>query len=109
MSTPGTPLDKVAKSLDQELERLKNEPVSREELDRAKTSLVVDIFNNLESNLGMAKELAQYQAKTGSWRNLFKQLEAIEKVTPTDIQRVARATFTPENRTIGRILTQANQ
>jgi predicted Zn-dependent peptidase len=109
MSTPGTPLDKVAKSLDQELERLKNEPVSREELDRAKTSLIVNIFNNLESNLGMAKELAQYQAKTGSWRNLFKQLEAIEKVTPTDIQRVARATFTPENRTIGRILTQANQ
>ncbi len=109
LSTPGSSLEKVSKALENELERLKNEPVSKQELDRAKNILIVDIFNTLESNLGMAKDLAQYQAKTGSWRNLFKQLESIEKVTPADIERVARKTFTVENRTIGRILTQANQ
>jgi predicted Zn-dependent peptidase len=46
----------------------------------------------------------EYEVKTGSWRNLFKELDAYAAVTPEDIQRVARSTFTPENRTIGRIL-----
>jgi predicted Zn-dependent peptidase len=36
-------------------------------------------------------------------------LEAIAAVTPADIQRVAKETFTPENRTIGRILSDDSQ
>ncbi|MCC3433217.1 MAG: hypothetical protein JGK08_25535, partial [Microcoleus sp. PH2017_04_SCI_O_A] len=46
-----------------------------------------------------------YQVKTGSWKNLFKQLDAIAAVAPADIQRVAKATFRPENRTIGKLLS----
>jgi predicted Zn-dependent peptidase len=55
--------------------------------------------------MGMAQLLLEYEVKTGSWRNLFKELEAISQVSATDIQRVARQTFTPENRTIGRLLS----
>jgi predicted Zn-dependent peptidase len=54
--------------------------------------------------MGMAFALVDYQVKTGSWRNLFKELDAIAAVTPADIQRVAQATFRPENRTIGKLL-----
>jgi predicted Zn-dependent peptidase len=54
--------------------------------------------------MGMATSLVEYEVKTGSWRNLFKQLDAIASVTPGDIQRVARETFQSENRTVGRIL-----
>jgi predicted Zn-dependent peptidase len=53
----------------------------------------------------MAALLAEYEAKTGSWRNIFTALEKIEAVTAADIQRVAEATFRPENRTIGKIVS----
>jgi len=56
--------------------------------------------------MGMAQQLLEYEVKTGSWRNLFKQLDDIVAVTPADIQRVAKATFTPENRTIGKLLSK---
>jgi predicted Zn-dependent peptidase len=56
--------------------------------------------------MGMARTLVEYEVKTGDWRNLFKELEAITAITPADIQRVAQATFTPENRTIGRLLSK---
>jgi predicted Zn-dependent peptidase len=55
----------------------------------------------------MGKALVEYQVKTGSWRNLFDQIQAIEAVTAADIQRVAKTTLTPENRTIGRILPKS--
>jgi predicted Zn-dependent peptidase len=52
----------------------------------------------------MASSLVNYQAKTGDWRNLFEQIKAIDAVTADDILRVARATFTDNNRTIARLL-----
>ena len=44
---------------------------------------------------------------TGDWRNLFKQLDKIEKVTAEDVQRVAQTYFTTKNRTVGVIETAA--
>jgi predicted Zn-dependent peptidase len=61
----------------------------------------------LDSNSGMASTLAEYEVKTGDWRNAFKEAEQIDAITPADIQRVAKATFRAENRTIGRILPQS--
>ena len=40
----------------------------------------------------------------GDWRELFRGVERIEKVTQEDIMRVAKATFTSKNRTVGRIV-----
>ncbi|HZR27558.1 MAG TPA: insulinase family protein, partial [Terriglobales bacterium] len=35
----------------------------------------------------------------GDWRELFRQVDRIEKVTKADIRRVAAKTFTRDNRT----------
>lgn len=104
MSAPNVSLDAVAKALNQEIERLKTEPVSEAELQRAKNQLRAGILRSLDSNLGMAQALVEYQVKTGDWRNLFEQVDRIDAVTTEDIQRVARQTFTAENRTVGKIL-----
>ena len=57
--------------------------------------------------MGMARLLAEYEAKTGSWRKLFDDLETIIEVTPEDIQRIAQTTFTDENRTVGKLLSSS--
>ena len=106
LTAPDRSLDEVATALRREIERLKTEPVSPEELDRVKTQSRAGLLRAVDSNLGMASLLAQYEAKTGSWRNVFTRLDAIASVTAEDIQRVAQKTFTAENRTIGRLLTK---
>jgi predicted Zn-dependent peptidase len=59
----------------------------------------------LDSNDGLAAELTFYQVITGDWRNLFRQLDKIEKVTADDIARVAKEYFISKNRSVGVIET----
>lgn len=103
-TAPNVTVDQVAAALRTEIERLKTEPVSAQELQRVKTQLRAGLVRSLDSNIGMAKALTEYEVKTGTWRNLFAQINAIAAVTPEDIQRVAKQTFTPENMTIARLL-----
>jgi predicted Zn-dependent peptidase len=88
-----------------EIEKLKTELVTPEELAKAKTRIRADIIRQLDSNSGMAELFTFYEVVTGDWRNLFKQLDDIEKVTADGIQRVAKEYFTSKNRTVGVIET----
>lgn len=106
LTAPGHSVEEVATALRGEIERLKTELVSALELERVKTQARAELLRSLNSNSGMARSLVEYEVKTGSWRNLFKEIEEIAAVTPADIQRVAQATFTPQNRTIGRLLSK---
>ncbi|MDV2996641.1 MAG: hypothetical protein N4J56_006295 [Chroococcidiopsis sp. SAG 2025] len=105
LTAPGHTVDEVGTAMRKEIERLKTEPVSAMELERVKTQAKADLLRSLDSNMGMAQLLLEYEVKTGSWQNLFKELEAISQVSSADIQRVARRTFIPENRTVGRLLS----
>lgn len=92
-------------AIDTEIARLKAEPVTSEELKKAKTRARAQLIRSLASNEGLARSLATYQSVTGDWRTLFKQLEAIDRVSAADIQRVAQETFVTSNRTVGMIKT----
>ncbi len=106
LTAPGRSVEELGQALNAEIERLKTEPVSTQELERVKNQARASLLQSLKSNMGMAQALLEYEVKTGSWRNLFKEIEQIEAVTAADIQRVAKATFVPSNRTIGRLLPQ---
>ena len=108
LTAPGHTVDEVATALRVEIDRLKTEPASVMELDRVKTQARAGLLRSLDSNMGMAQALLEYDVKTGNWRNLFKQIDQIAAVTPQDIQRVAQATFVPQNRTIGKLLPKAS-
>jgi predicted Zn-dependent peptidase len=104
-TAPGHSVEEVAAVMDIELNRLKAESVSTEELDRVKTQARAGLLRTLSSNEGMSSLLPEYAAKTGSWRKLFAELKAIEAVTAADVQRVAQATFRPDNLTVGQLLS----
>jgi predicted Zn-dependent peptidase len=104
LTAPGHTPDEIGALFAQELQRLQQEPVSQQELDRVKTQAKAGVLENLASNSGMAALLAEYEAKTGSWRNVFEDLTAIEVVTAADIQRVAQELFQPTNRTVGKLI-----
>jgi predicted Zn-dependent peptidase len=88
-----------------EIDKLKTELVSPEELAKAKTRSRAALIRQLASNSGLAAQLTFYEVVTGDWRNLFKQLDDIDKVEAEDIQRVAKEYFTTKNQTVGIIET----
>lgn len=100
-------LEEAQEAIALEVERLRTEPVSQTELDRVKTQARAGLLSQLASNQGMASLLPEYEAKTGSWRNLFADLKGINAITAEDVMRVSQATFRPENRTIGRLIPSA--
>ena len=103
--TPGSTAEANEETILEELERLKEDLVSDEELEKAKTRARADLVRQLGSNLNLGVLLTDYAVFTGDWRNLFRQLDAIEAVTAEDIRRVARETFTDHNRTVALIRT----
>ena len=84
----------------QELERLKKEPVTDEELTMAKNKLRVAYISTLDSNAQLASILSYYEALTGDYRHFSDYLKNIDKVTAQDIQQAANTFLTKENRTI---------
>ncbi len=97
---PGHTNEEVEKAIGVEIDRLKNELVTNDEIEGVKRRARADILRQLRSNSTLANMLSTYQVLTGDWRNLFNQLDKIDAVTPPDIQRVAKATFTFDNRTV---------
>ncbi len=105
---PGKTTAEVANAIHAEIDRLKNEDVSDAELQMVKTRAKANLIRRLGDNEGLAFQLGTYQARYGDWRELFRSIEKIDKVTKADIRRVANQIFVPKNRTVGRIETKAD-
>jgi predicted Zn-dependent peptidase len=103
--TPGHTPEETRDAIREEIERLKKEEVSDEELRMVKTRAKANLIRSLDNNSGLAIALATAHARLGDWRELFRQVERIEKVSKEDIRRVANETFTETNRTVGMIQT----
>jgi predicted Zn-dependent peptidase len=102
---PGHSTQEVADAIHVEIERLKKEDISDDELKMIKTRTKANLIRGLAENEGLATQLAISQTRYGDWRELFRQVDRIDKVTKADIRRVANETFNDTNRTVGVIET----
>jgi predicted Zn-dependent peptidase len=104
---PGHTPAEMRDALHKEIDKLKAADVSDEELAMFKTRTRADLLRGLADNQGLANSLAQYQTRYGDWRELFLQLDKVDKVTKADIRRVANQVFVASNRTGAWIETEA--
>jgi predicted Zn-dependent peptidase len=88
----------------EEVERLKKEPVSESELRQILNKLEYEEVHQMGSNGGLARNLTEYEATSGSWRYLIDHRKKVAEVTPADVMRVARTYLVKENRTVGSIV-----
>jgi predicted Zn-dependent peptidase len=102
---PGHTTQEVGDAIHLEIERLKKEDISDDELKMIKTRTKANLIRGLAENEGLANQLATYQTRYGDWRELFRSVDRIDKVTKADIRRVANETFNDTNRTVGVIET----
>jgi predicted Zn-dependent peptidase len=102
---PGHTNQEIQKAIQEQIAKLKSEDVTDEELQMFKTRTRADLIRGLDSNEGLAQQLAIYQTRYGDWRELFRYLDRVDKVSKADIRRVANQVFQDNNRTIGTIET----
>jgi zinc protease len=92
--------DKLTEAIIHEIEKLRDELVSTEELHRAKSLLTSEYVFGNETALDLASTVGFYDAIAGSLDFARTYLDKIKQVTPEDISRVVRKYFNTENYTI---------
>lgn len=100
-AAPGQELQQIDQVLQQTLADLRNNGVSQEELDRARTQLRASILLRNRSITDQATQLGDDQTTIGDYRFIDRLLNAINQVTAADVQRVAQAYLNPANRSVG--------
>jgi predicted Zn-dependent peptidase len=104
---PGHTPDEMKDAIHKEIDKLKSTDVTDAELQMYKTRARADLLRGLADNQGLANALSEYQTRYGDWRELFLQLNKVDKVTKEDIRRVANQVFIASNRTSAEIVTEA--
>ncbi len=100
---PDQNIDEAQQIVLKTMEGLADEPPSKEEVDRAKTRMLKNIELTLANSQNMALSLGSYVGE-GDWRLFFLRRDEIEKVTPADVARVAKAYLKSSNRTVGEFI-----
>lgn len=87
---PGVSTEQLAKAVDEELEKLRNEPVAEDELTRARRAFEVDTFKGLESVLAKAELLQRYNHYLGDPGKIAWDVERYKKASAADLQKFAQ-------------------
>ncbi len=89
----------VEKAVEDALDKLKTEPVDAKRLERIKDHLRYQFALQLDSAPSVAVTVAQFLELTGDPQTINRLYEQYLKVTPADIQRVAKQVFVDTNET----------
>ncbi|MFN3396725.1 MAG: M16 family metallopeptidase [Thermodesulfovibrionales bacterium] len=99
-ASPGKEIAEIEKALYDEIDRIKNEPPSERELQKAKNQ-IESFFIFSQDSLYMQAMITGRFEVLGDWRLKDKYLEGIRKIRPEDVQRVAKKYLIEDNRTVG--------
>jgi zinc protease len=95
---PGVDLERLESAYWEELERMTREPVSSDELDRAKALTEADELGGLQRVEERADRLSMYATLLDDPDQINQALPRALAVTADDILAVCREVFVPENR-----------
>ena len=106
---PGRTHDEVEKALIAEFDKLRNEPISERELQRAKNQFFRDYIVDRESVRGKASQLAHAVVIHRDVTTADGEVEIFTNMKVADLQRVAKTYFTPESRLVLKILPKGSR
>jgi zinc protease len=104
---PGQKPEAAEQALIAEFDKLKREPVTETELQRAKNQFARDYIVGRESNQDKALHLAHAAVIHNDMGTADGEFEIFTGITATDVQRVANTYFNDANRTVLYILPKA--
>ncbi len=89
--------EEVEAALYAEIDKLKEEPVGQQELQKVKNQNAASAFRQLQSSFGLMFRLLAFESNNG-WESINTGNAKMAAVTADDIQRVANKYFDPGNR-----------
>lgn len=98
---PGQTVDAAEQALYRELDRIKQEPPSELELQRAKNQLEAGRVFGQDSIFRQAMMLGQAETVGAGWKFEDSFLDRVRRVTPQEVQRVAQRYLIEDARTVG--------
>jgi len=104
---PGRTADDALEVLDNELRRLALDGVAAAELQKAQNRLELAFWTAMETASGRAEQIGFYQTVLGDVAQLERRFEALRRVGPDDVQRVAARYLVPRRRTVIRVMPGA--
>lgn len=103
---PGQDVERARAEMAATVDTLATEPVTTEELERARTSWLNDWDQGYTDPERVGVQLSEAIGR-GDWRLYFLQRDQVRKLTLADLQRVATTWLKPDNRTVGIYLPTA--
>ncbi|WP_370652402.1 M16 family metallopeptidase [Aquabacterium sp.] len=103
---PGQDLEASRKALLDVVESVGREPITQEELDRARTKWLNDWDMGFADSQHVGVALSSAVAQ-GDWRLMFLSRDRVKAVKLADVQRVAQRYLVQSNRTVGEYLPTA--
>jgi predicted Zn-dependent peptidase len=97
---PGVAIEKVEKGFFAQIEKVAKAGVTQEEVAKAARQLEVSLVNGLGTAHAVASRVARDTVTFGRVRSLQERLDAIQAVTPADVQRVVQTYLVDEQRTV---------
>ncbi len=85
-----------------EIDRMKSDPASEAEIEKARNQLIAGALRRRETVAGQASALGEAIFSLGDPEGVNTEIARLRAVTAADIQRLARTYFTPENRVVVR-------
>ena len=95
-----TPLDTLLKDMDEEIVKLQSEKISVEEFTKLQNQFENDFLDKNTRMLGVAENLADGFTFFKNTNNINIELEELRKITPADIQAVAKKYLNPNQRVV---------
>ncbi|MGK4006347.1 pitrilysin family protein [Sorangium sp. So ce1036] len=108
IARPGVPLEKLEAAIDAELARVRDQKVTREELDRAKNQFETAFVRGIESVAGRASMLNRYETWTGQPGFVEQDLQRYRDATAASLQTYAKSTLDPDARVIVRVVPRGS-
>lgn len=102
----GKKIEDVEKAMLEEIEKIKNELPSAQEVQRAKNQVEASFIMQQDSIYMQAKTIGSFEMTVG-WRFIDNYLEGVRTVTPEDVSRVARKYLIDEQKTTGILIPLA--
>lgn len=96
---PTTPTELEA-AIYEEIDRIAAEGPSEAEVARVRNQIRAGSVRRLQSNLGLAFQLADSESLFGDWRETLRSASRLERVTPDDVRRVAATYLVRAKRTV---------
>ncbi len=109
VAAPGADLDKIEKTVDEEVGRLIKDGLTAEELERYRSKIELGMLARLQKVEARADALNQYEFFFGEPNSFQRDLDRYRKATPAEVQKWAAATLKPDARVIVRVLPEAPQ